>query len=94
MAIHPQLAFKPQERWLKLSETGIDTRIGRRSGHRDWSEITDILELHGAICLVVSSGNAFIVPRRAFEAEAERDRFLRSARLWQSAARPRVAVRA
>ncbi len=86
MALYPQLVFKPQERWLRVSDGGVDTTIGPITGHRDWSEITEVRVQRGAICLEVRGANAFIIPARAFASLAEHQRFLESATAWRHAA--------
>lgn len=86
--IFPQLAFKPQERVLNADPGGIDTTVGGESGHRDWREIGSITDDGDAITFVVArTGNAFIVPMRAFQGAAERAEFLRAVMEWHEAAR-------
>jgi hypothetical protein len=78
--VHPQILFKPQVRTLTLDERGISTTIGRRSGQRRWAEIGAILEEQGTIVIQIRTGNAFIVPDRAFPSPAQRAAFLAFAR--------------
>jgi hypothetical protein len=78
--LHPQILFKPQLRTLTLDERGIVTTIGSRSGQRRWAEISTLSEEPGAIVIQVRTGNAFIVPDRAFPTPAERRAFLAFAR--------------
>ena len=82
MAIYPQLAFKSEERWLKIGPDGVDTVIGSRPGHRDWREIG--VKVHGdaVVLLVQRSGNAFIIPGRAFASPRDRGAFLLAAARW------------
>ena len=73
--LHPQILFKPQVRTLTIDERGISTTIGSRSGQRRWSEISEVLDHQNAIVIQVRTGNAFIVPDRAFESSAQRAAF-------------------
>lgn len=85
--LYPQLRYKPQRRDLSIDEKGYATQIGKRSGSRRWDEVASIHEDADAIVLTTTSGNAMIVPRRAFSTEDERRTFLDDARRWHAAAR-------
>jgi hypothetical protein len=74
--LHPQILFKRQVRTLTIDESGISTTIGSRSGKRRWAEISEVVEDQNAIVIQVRTGNAFIVPERAFESPAQRAAFL------------------
>ena len=83
--LFPQLAFKPQTRTLTIDADGLRTKIGKKVGERAWREIAKIEESGGNIVMRVrASGNAFIVPPRAFAGEDERNAFLRAAQEWMS----------
>ena len=83
LVAYPQLAFKPRERWLKIGPDGIDTTIGRRAGHRNWSEMGPVEELADAVCLTVRrTGNAFVMPRRAFASDDDIRVVVAAARQW------------
>jgi hypothetical protein len=83
---YPQLAYKPLERQLTVNAAGIDTTRGTRSDHRAWKDIAAITDAGSHIALVVAkTGNAFLVPNRAFaDAEARRI-FLHAATEWHGA---------
>jgi hypothetical protein len=93
--LYPQLMYKGRERVLQVSAAGIDTSIGTMSAHRDWKDISLILDRGEYIAAVVaggiplgvfwlrtSNGNAFIIPNRAFGDPLERAAFLQQARSW------------
>jgi hypothetical protein len=73
---YPQLMFKPQVRTLAVDESGVSTKVGRRSGRRAWREISSIVDDGGYIVMATRKG-AFIVPPRAFRSDIERSEFLR-----------------
>jgi hypothetical protein len=74
------IQFKPQTRTLTVDEQGIATEIGSKSGTRSWREIRSVADEDGAIVIVGKNKNAFIVPARAFESDAERVDFLNYSR--------------
>lgn len=80
----PQLLFKSSERTLHVDATGWSTKIGNRSKQRTWSEIAPVQESEGAIVLANKSGNALIIPARAFSSDSERRQFLSDVRDWQA----------
>ena len=83
----PQIMFKPKERTLTVNENGIDTEIGKLKRHIGWHEVSKVEEASQAILIVRKrSGNAFIVPKRAFPSAQEREEFYKAAKDWQSKA--------
>jgi hypothetical protein len=87
-ALWPQIRFKPAERTLSVNPSGWTTSIGDVTGARAWNEIREIVEAPGTICIVGTNGNALVIPRRAFNTEAARHRFLADIRQWHQAATP------
>jgi hypothetical protein len=96
--LHPQLMYKGRERVLQVSATGIDTSIGTMSAHRNWKDVSLIVDRGEYIAAVVAggipfgvfwlrtlNGNAFIIPNRAFGNASERVAFLQQARSWHAA---------
>lgn len=75
---YPQLRFKPQKRTLTISESGITTRIGHRSGTAAWDDLK-VMRLKDAVILQRKRGNAFIVPARAFATPEAAQAFAREA---------------
>ena len=82
----PQLRFKSATRTLTIDKDGFKTTIGARSGERSWQEIATVEDSGEQILIIVKTGNAMVVPRRAFADEATRTRFLADARNWHSLA--------
>jgi hypothetical protein len=87
MPIFPLVRFKPQTRVLEINAEGISTTIGKLSAQRSWHEIVSITEADGNIILLAKSGNAFIVPPRAFDSETARLAFLEFAKSALAASR-------
>ena len=84
----PQLRFKNATRVLTIDKDGFKTTIGARSAERSWQEIAAVEDTGQEILIVVKTGNAMVVPRRAFPDAAARSRFLDDARNWHSLAAP------
>jgi hypothetical protein len=72
----PQIVFKPQLRKLTDNEDGLATTIGKRSKIFNWESIAAIEDTPEMITIRRTNGNAFLVPRRAFNSERERSDFL------------------
>jgi hypothetical protein len=81
----PLLRFKPQQRVLTIRATGLTTTIGSLHGELRWSDITTIRPDEQNILIVDYRSNAFVVPNRAFEDEAQRVEFVEAARRWRAA---------
>jgi hypothetical protein len=72
---------------LTVGATGIDTTIGKNSAHRDWKEIRAIEDQGDVVAIMVrQTGNAFLVPSRAFASDDARADFLHRATAWHAAA--------
>ncbi|QDE38287.1 YcxB family protein [Luteibacter pinisoli] len=83
----PQIMFKPWERTLHLTPDGWSTTIGRKSGSMSWKVIRSVATTPDGLLIVGVSGNAMIVPGRAFDGEAHREAIMADVRRWYSAAR-------
>ncbi|MBV9990787.1 MAG: hypothetical protein JOZ72_05785 [Alphaproteobacteria bacterium] len=83
-ALYPQARFKPEERRLEIGSGGIDTEIRGMHKHYDWRDISAIVSEYGIIEVRTQTGNAFLVPERAFESAHQRDEFLQQARTWSA----------
>lgn len=81
----PQLSFKSQARTLTINGEGIKTTIGGRSGAVPWVDIKSIEYTRDEAYLIKRSGNAFIVPRRAFSSSDEQNNFIQTAIKWWQA---------
>lgn len=81
-ALYPQVRFKSEERRLEVGSGGIDTEIRGMHKHYDWRDISAIAFENGIVEVRTRTGNAFLVPQRAFESAQQRDEFLQRARTW------------
>ena len=79
-----QLRFKSVTRSLTIDPLGFKTTIGSLSGTRLWKEVTSIEDTGEEILIFGKSGNAMVVPRRAFRDDAARTKFLNDAKTWNS----------
>jgi hypothetical protein len=84
--VFPQIMFKPSLRTLTVNESGIETTIGGRSRSVRWDQIKNIEVGPELIAIVRTSGNAFLVPRRAFYSEEQRTDFVSAVQTWQGKA--------
>ena len=76
LILYPQLRFKPQTRTVTIGTSGITTVVGRKSGRISWKNIRSVNEDRGYVVVQGSSGNAFIIPPRAFETPETRAGFV------------------
>ena len=83
LVLFPQVKFKPQIRTLTVDENGIKTVIGPKSGTVSWSEVIGIEDTSEYISIIGKTLNAFVVPRRAFQSDEDRNQFLETIRKWQ-----------
>jgi hypothetical protein len=81
-ALWPQIMFKSRERTLHVGPDGWSTNIGSTSGSRRWAEIASIQEALDYVVITSATGNALIVPARAFADEAIKSQFVKDARAW------------
>ena len=81
-ALWPQLAFKNDERVLSVGPDGWSTTIGKRTGSRRWSEVSSVQAAQDSIVITSSSGNALVVPGRAFLDHGVMQQFLKDAQGW------------
>ncbi|WP_233841568.1 YcxB family protein [Dyella sp. 2HG41-7] len=86
MAAWPQIAFKSQERLLDVGPEGWSTRIGKKSGSRTWRMVGSIRSNDEVICIVSTTGNALLIPKRAFQSGLSREAFLTDIRRWHGSA--------
>lgn len=84
MAAWPQAAFKSQERLLEVGPEGWSTSIAKKkSGSRTWHMVSSIRSNDDeTISIVSTSGNALLIPRRAFQSDLYREAFLADIRRW------------
>jgi hypothetical protein len=79
-----QLLFKSAERTLEVGPDGWSTQIGKKTGSRKWSELAPVREENGVVILAGKSGNALLIPSRAFESEAQRKAFIEDVSRWRA----------
>ena len=85
LIFYPQIMFKPELRTLVVSEDGIDTTIGKKYGNRNWEQVASIEDTPAVIVIkMAKTGNALLVPQRAFISDEERNKFISSIRMWHS----------
>ena len=77
-----QLLFKSAERTLEVGPDGWSTQIGKKKGSRKWSELAPVREENGVVIIAGKSGNALLIPSRAFETEAQRKAFMEDVSQW------------
>jgi hypothetical protein len=82
MAAWPQVAFKSQERLLEVGPDGWFTSISKKSGSRTWRMVGSIRSNDEIISIVSTSGNALLIPKRAFQSDLSREAFLADIRHW------------
>ena len=76
LPLYPQLRFKSELRTLTAGEDGIDTTIGRKHCKVPWIDVAIVKEDDaGRLFIQRKNGNAFIIPPRAFDSDAERTAF-------------------
>ncbi len=87
LVLYPQFRFKPQARTISLGTSGITTTVGRKSGRISWKNIRSVTNERGYVVVEGSSGNAFIIPPRAFDTPAAQASFVASMKERIAAAR-------
>jgi len=88
----PQIKFKSSVRTLTIDTSGLSTTIGKLSATESWAEIGGIADNGEEIVIVGKNRNAFIIPKRAFQSEIDRQEFLKDAIIWHSRYSPKQAV--
>jgi PHD/YefM family antitoxin component YafN of YafNO toxin-antitoxin module len=76
LPLFPLWKFKPQRRTLTVDDDGLRTTVGNQSGEVAWSDFASVTQDGENVVLTRKSGNAFVVPPRAFESAALREEFL------------------
>jgi hypothetical protein len=84
-ALWPQVMFKSKERTLLVGPDGWSTKIGNKSGSRRWAEIASVQEARDSVVITSTTGNALIVPARAFVNEAFKGQFVKDSQAWHRA---------
>jgi hypothetical protein len=80
---YPMLRYKPQTRWLEISAYGVESQIAGLRMRAPWPKVREVrLERH-AVAITLKSGNAMLIPRRAFADEAAMAEFYAASRRWR-----------
>ncbi len=87
LTLYPQVRFKPQTRTITIGTSGVTTVVGRKSGRISWKNIRSVTEERGYVVVEGSSGNAFIIPPRAFDTPETQATFVATAKERVAAAR-------
>ncbi|MFA6114533.1 MAG: YcxB family protein [Sphingomonas sp.] len=87
LILYPQIRFKPQTRTITIGTSGVTTVVGRKSGRISWKNIRSVTEERGYVVVEGSSGNAFIIPPRAFDTPETQATFVATAKERVAAAR-------
>jgi hypothetical protein len=82
LALWPQVMFKSKERTLLVGPEGWVTKIGNKSGSRRWTEIASVHEAKDSVVITSTTGNALIVPARAFANESLKAQFVKDSQDW------------
>jgi hypothetical protein len=67
---------KTDERTLTISGDGISTEIGSLRGQIPWSKVKLVNDTGSHVLIVGATGNAFLIPGRAFQGPDQRSEFL------------------
>jgi hypothetical protein len=86
LSLWPQIMFKSKERVLTVGHQGWSTQIGKKSGSRSWAQIASVQSTPNSVVLVSMTGNALIIPSRAFADSASRMQFVQDVQCWHRAA--------
>lgn len=81
------LRAKTEQRTLTVSESGISTVIGSQRGRVPWNKVRAVTEAGQSVLIVLSNGNSFSVPSRAFSGPEERAQFLDEIERWRKPVR-------
>jgi hypothetical protein len=74
--IFPQLMFKRQTRTLTIDENGWQSTIGKKTGAVAWTDVQGVEKFGDTILISGITGNALVVPQRAFQSIDKQDEFL------------------
>ncbi len=76
---------KTDERTLTVSPDGISTEIGSLRGQIPWSKVKLVNDTSSHVLIVGATGNAFLIPARAFQDSYQRSQFLMQIGHWRGA---------
>jgi hypothetical protein len=85
----PLLLFvrgKTEERTLSISAQGISTEIGSRRGEVPWGKVRLVEDAGRHVLIVGATGNAFLIPGRAFSGPEQQKQFVQEINSWRKRA--------
>jgi len=74
---------KTSERTLSISANGISTEIGSLKGQVPWGKVKIVTDARQHVLIVGTTGNAFIIPSRAFQGPDQRAQFIEQIQHWR-----------
>jgi len=77
------LRGKTSERSLTVSKSGISTQIGSVKGEVPWSKVKLVADAGEHVLIVGRTGNAFVIPARAFQGSEHKAQFIEQSRLGE-----------
>jgi hypothetical protein len=77
---------KTAERTLSISERGISTEIGSLKGEVPWGKVRLVQDTGHHVLIVRGTGNAFLIPRRAFSSPEQLTQFVQEVDGWRNRA--------
>jgi hypothetical protein len=107
--VFPQAHYKPNERTITINANGIETSRAGVATHRSWRDISTVVIRNDYIAMIVAggislwplpiwirirTGNAFVIPNRAFHDNRGMSEFKHSIQEWHETQRqqfPRLA---
>ena len=79
------LRGKTAKRTLTVSAEGISTQIGSHKGDIPWSNVKVVADVSRHVLIIVgATGNAFLIPNRAFQGPDQRAQFLTQIDSWRT----------
>jgi len=76
---------KTDERTLTVSREGISTEIGSHRGHVPWKKVKLVTDTRRHVLIVSATGNAFLIPTRAFQGSEQQAQFMKAIDHWRDA---------
>ena len=76
--------YKPEERTLTTSPEGITNEMGDRKATIPWNRIKQIRNSGRNVLIVGVTGNAIVIPRRAFQDRDQQAQFVAEIDDWRS----------
>jgi hypothetical protein len=85
MPLYPMLRSTRRSEPSRRGPDGGSGRIGERAYGKAWREVAKVISGRGSVLIQGRNLNAFIIPRRSFETDADQAAFLEVGRQWKAA---------